>query len=348
MLAACGHKAAPPAFPPPEVSVLEVRPGTIPQTFEFSGQVVPFRRVEVRARVEGVIEARAFSEGTVVKPGELLFRLDKIRYEAAYQGALARHANAKSTFERLEPLLAQHAVSQLDVDNARSALAAADAALAQAKKDLDDTDVRAEIEGRIGRALLDVGARVTGPADLLTTIDRLDPVYVTFRPSTEVLLAWHENPRAEALVRQGSPLVVEALLPDGSLVPRTGRLDFVAPSLDAATGTQEFRAVFANGDRLLMPGQFVRVRLRGFAQDSALGVPLRAVLSGLGGQFVYVVTAGDTATIRDVHTGPWSDKLWIIEKGLNAGDRVVVDGTQKVIPGRPVHPVPLADSSVSR
>ena len=138
---------------------MEVRPGTVSQSYEFTGQVVSYRRVEVRARVEGVIEERAFLEGTVVKPGELLFRLDKVRYEAAYQGALARHANAKSTFERLEPLLAQHAVAQQDVDNARSALAAADAALAQAKKDLDDTDVRAEMNGRVGRTLLDVGAR---------------------------------------------------------------------------------------------------------------------------------------------------------------------------------------------
>jgi membrane fusion protein (multidrug efflux system) len=348
VIAACGRKKAAFAPPPPEVSVLEVRPGTVAQTFEFAAQVVPFRRVEVRARVEGVIEERAFSEGAVVKPGELLFRLDKVRYDAAYHGALARRENAKSTFDRLAPLVAQHAVSQLDVDNARSELAAAEAALAQAKKDLDDTDVRAEIEGRVGRALLDVGGRVTGPTDLLTTIDRLDPVYVSFRPSSDELLAWHQNPRAEALARAGSPLVVEALLPDGSLVPRTGRLDFVAPSLDAATGTEEFRAVFANGDRLLMPGQFVHVRLVGFAKDSALAVPLRAVLSGLGGQFVYVVAAGDTAVIREVHPGPWSGKLWIIDKGLTPGDRVVVDGTQKVIPGRPVHPVPLADSSAAR
>jgi membrane fusion protein (multidrug efflux system) len=348
MVVACGKKKASFSPPPPEVSVLEVRPGTVAQTFEFAAQVVPYRRIEVRARVEGVIEERAFSEGAVVKPGDLLFRLDKVRYEAAYRGALARHENAKSTFDRLEPLVAEHAVSQLDVDNARSALAAADAALTQAKKDLDDTEVRAEIEGRVGRALLEVGARVTGPADLLTTIDKLDPVYVSFRPSSDELLDWHGNARAQALVRPGSPLVVEALLPDGSLVPRTGRLEFVAPSLDAATGTEEFRAVFANGDRLLMPGQFVHVRLVGFAQDSALAVPLRAVLSGLGGQFVYVVGAGDTAVSRDVHPGPWSGKLWIIDKGLNAGDRVVVDGVQKVIPGHPVHPVPFADTSAAR
>jgi membrane fusion protein, multidrug efflux system len=347
-VAACGHKAAPPAFPPPEVTVVEMRPGPVAQSYEFTGEVVPYRRVEIRARVEGVIQERPFTEGTVVQTGQLLYRLDKVRYDAAYRSALARYDNAKRTVDRIEPLLEQHAVAQQEVDDARSAYEVSQAALQQAKKDLDDTEVRAEIDGRVGRTLLDVGARVTGPADLLTTIDRLDPVYVTFRPSSEQLTAWHQDPRARTLIRQGSALAVQVALPDGSVLPRVGRLDFVAPALDAATGTEEFRAVFANGDRLLMPGQFVHVRLVGFAQDSALAVPLRAVLSGLGGQFVYVVAAGDTAVIRDVHPGPWSGKLWIIDKGLNAGDRVVVDGTQKVIPGHPVRPVPFADSSASR
>lgn len=333
--------------PPPEVAVVEVRPGTVAQSYEFTGQVVSYRRVEVRSRVDGIVLERAFSEGTVVKPGDLLFRLDKVRYEAAYRAALARSDNAKRTLDRLEPLVSQHAVAQQDVDNARSESDAAQAALAQAKKDLDDTAVRAEIEGRVGRALLDVGARVTGPADLLTTIDRLDPVYVSFRPSSDQLIAWHESPRARELIRPGGGLSVQILLPDGSVLPRGGRLDYVAPALDPQTGTEEFRAVFQNGDRLLMPGQFVRVRLAGFAQDSALAVPLRAVLSGLGRQYVYVVGAGDTAVTRDVQPGSWSGNLWIIDQGLKAGDRVVVDGTQKVIPGHRVRPVPLSDSSAA-
>ena len=347
MVAACGRKAGPPAFPPPEVAVVEVRPGTVSQTYEFTGEVVSYRRVEVRARVDGVIQERPFTEGAVVQSGQLLYRLDRVRYDAAYRSALARFENAKRTLDRLEPLLAQHAVAQQEVDNARSAYESAQAALQQAKKDLDDTDVRAEMNGRVGRTLLDVGARVTGPADLLTTIDRLDPVYVTFRPSSEQLIAWHQNPRASALIKQGSPLTVQVALPDGTVLPRTGRLDFVAPALDAATGTQEFRAVFDNADRTFMPGQFVRVRLSGFARDSALAVPLRAVQSGLGRQFVYVVGPGDTAVARDVHPGPWSAGLWIIDQGLKPGDRVIVDGAQKVAPGRPVRPVPLADSSVS-
>ena len=347
VVAACGRGGGPPAFPPPEVAVVVVQPGRVPQPYEFSGEVVSYRRIEVRARVDGVIQERAFTEGALVQPGQVLYRLDRIRYDAAYRSALARFANAKRTLERLEPLVAQHAVAQQDVDNARSESEAAQAALEQAKKDLDDTDVKAEIEGRVGRALLEVGARVTGPADLLTTIDRLDPVYVTFRPASDQLLKWQQDSRARELIHPGSRLVVQVVLPDGSALPRTGRLDFVAPALDASTGTQEFRALFQNGDRLLMPGQFVRVELVGFARDSALAVPLRAVQSGLGRQYVYVVSTGDTATIRDVHPGSWSGNLWIIEQGLHAGDRVIVDGVQKVVPGRPVRPVLLADSAAA-
>ncbi len=343
-----GAKAGFGGFPPAEVSVVTVRPRPVPETFEFPGEVLPYRRVEVRSRVEGIIEERPFTEGAIVQPGELLYRLDKVRYQAAFQSAQARLQNARQTFERVEPLLAQHAVAQQDVDNARAELAAAQGAFDQAKKDLDDTDVRAEIAGRVGRTLMEVGARVTGPADLLTTIDRLDPVYVTFQPSSQQLLEWRENPRWRSLVEAGSRLVVQVVLPDGTVLPRTGRLDFVAPSLDAATGTEEFRATFQNPDRLLMPGQFVRVRLVGFVRDSALAVPERAVQTGLGRQFVYVAGKGDTVQTRDVQTGPWAGDRWIIDRGLVPGDRVIVDGIQKVAPGRPVKPVELGDSTAAR
>ena len=258
---------------------------------------------------------------------------------------LARYENAKLTFDRLEPLLAQHAVAQQDVDDSRSSLQAAQAALDEAKKDLDDTMIRAEIAGRVGRTEMEIGARVTGSDDLLTTIDQLDRVYVRFSPSTQQLLAWRENPRTRALIQPGGKLMVQVSLPDGSVLPVTGRLNFVAPSLDPATGTQEFRADFNNAERLLLPGQFVRVRLAGFTRDSAIAIPQRAVLQALGRQFVYVVGAGDTVAAREVSPGPWSGARWIIDKGLAAGDRVIVDGGQKVAPGRVVKPVPVADST---
>ena len=344
---ACKKDTPPPAPPPPEVAVVKVEPRRVPTTYDFTGEVYPYRRVEVRARIDGVIESRPFTEGATVKPGQVLYRIDPVRPEAAYRSASARYQNAKRTLARLEPLLAQNAVAQQDVDNARAQMEQAEGDLAEARKNLDDAVVRAEIGGRVGRTNFEVGGRVTGPSDLLTTIDVLDPIYVTFRPSAQQLLEWHQDPDSRKLIQPGSPLSVEVTLPDGTKLPRTGRLDFVAPSLDAVTGTQEFRAVFQNPDRLLVPGQFVQVRLTGFTRDSALAVPQRAVQQALGRQFVYVVGKGDTVAARDIEPGPWSGSLWIIDKGLAPGERVIVDGTQKAAPGHPVRAVALADSATA-
>jgi membrane fusion protein (multidrug efflux system) len=345
--AACGRRGGFPTFPPPDVSIVTVAPEVVPLTYEFSGQVVAFRRVEVRARVDGIILERPFAEGALVKQGQVLYRLDRIRPEAAYQSASARLVTAKRALDRLEPLLQQHAVAQQDVDNARAAQAAAQAAMDQARKDMDDTQVKAEMEGRVGRTRLEVGARVTGPGDLLTTIDRLDPVYVSFRPASDQVEAWESDSSSRTLIQPGSALAVRVMESDNTLLPVIGRLDFVAPSQDAATGTQEMRATVANANHALVPGQFVRVRLEGFARSAALAVPLRAVQSALGRQFVYIVGPGDTAQARDIKPGPWSGNRWIIDSGLKPGDRVIVDGVQKVGPGRPVHPVALGDSTVA-
>jgi membrane fusion protein (multidrug efflux system) len=349
--AGCERSAAakaPFAPPPAQVGVVTVAPMKIPEQFEFTGQVEPYRRVEVRSRVEGIIVDRPFTEGSLVKKGQVLYKLDQVKYDAAYRSALARLDNAKRTLARLEPLLPKHAVAQQDVDNARSEVELAQAALDAAKKDLDDTVIRAEIDGQVGRARLELGARVTGSADLLTTIDELDPVYVTFHPSSQQLLAWQQDPQARSLLQPGvSALAVRVALPNGATLPRVGHINFMAPTLDSASGTQEFRAEFGNGDRRLLPGQFVQVRLDGFARTNALAVPQRAVQQGLGRQFVYVVGPGDTVAARDVRPGPWSGELWIIDSGLTAGDRVVVDGIQKVAAGRVVKPVPAVDSSAA-
>jgi len=356
---ACNKAPAKAFVPPPaQVGIVTVAPATIREAYEFVGQLSPYRRVEVRSRVEGIITERPFTEGAFVTKGQVLYRLDVVRYEAAYRSAVARLENAKRTVARLEPLIPRRAVAQQDVDNARSELETAQAATDAAKKDLDDTVIRAEIAGQVGRARLELGARVTGPSDLLTTIDELNPVYVTFHPSSQQLLAWQQDPRSRALLASGarsvsngdggtSGIAVRLVLPDGSELPRVGRINFMAPSLDSASGTQEFRALFTNSDRRLLPGQFVRVRLEGFERANALAVPQRAVQQGLGRQFVYIVGVGDTVTARDVNPGQWSGNLWIIESGLTAGDRVVVDGIQKVAPGRVVKPVPAVDSSVA-
>lgn len=341
-------KEAPRSAPPPaEVGIVTVAPAALPISYEFSAEVQPYRRVNVRARVDGVIMTRGFTEGQVVKAGQLLYRIDPVRTNAAYQSAKARSDNARRTLQRLEPLLAQNAVAQQDVDNARAELEGAQAALADARKGVEDANVRAEISGRVGRALFQVGDRVTGSDDLLTTIDVVDPVYVVFRPSTQQVLGWRQDPAANALIRPGSALRVQVTLPDSTVLPETSPLDFVAPSLDPGTGTQEFRARFANGKQLLTPGQFVRARLIGFNRPNAIAVPQRAVLQSLGRQYVYVVGKGDSVATRDVEPGPWSGKLWIIEKGLEPGDRVIVDGAQKVGPGSVVRPTPAVDTTTT-
>jgi membrane fusion protein, multidrug efflux system len=348
VIAACGtSQATPPKPPPAEASVVTLAPETLPLSYQFVGEVQPVRRVEVRSRIDGVIEARPFTEGAFVKAGDVLYRLERVRYDAAYRSAVAQAENARRTLERLEPLAARQAVAQQEVDDARAALEAAEADLDEARKNRADAVVRAEISGRVGRTALEVGARVTGPAELLTTVEQLDPVYVSFRPSSQDLLRWRQDPRSRELIRPGSAMEVHVVLPDGTELPRTGKLDYVSASLDPTTGTQEFRASFANKDLVLVPGQFVRVRLEGFRRDSSVAVPRRAVQQSLGRQFVLVVGRGDTVAARDVKPGAWSGDQWIIDSGLVVGDRVIVDGVQKARPGTPVRPVPLADSAAA-
>jgi membrane fusion protein (multidrug efflux system) len=247
-------------------------------------------------------------------------------------------------------LLADSAVARRDVDDAQAELERARAAVDdargnvdRAKKDLDDTQVRANLDGRVGRANLQIGSRVTGSSDVLTTIDVLEPVYVSFRPTAQQLLVWRRDSAARVALAPGGSVQVQLILPDGRELPRTGRIDFVDPVVDPNTGTQQYRATFTNPDRLLVPGQFVRVRLQGLTRPNAITIPQRAVMQTLGKQFVYVVSRGDSIAARDVETGPYTEGTSVVEKGLRPGERVVVDGIQKVRPGQVVKPVPLPE-----
>ena len=343
--------APPPPPPPPEVSVVTVAPETVAARYEYVGQAEASRSVEVRSQVTGVIVARPYAEGTDVAKGALLFRIDPTTYEAAYRSAQARLANADRTLARLKPLLAARAVAQKDVDDAQQAFDQAQAAADQAKKDYDDTFVRAEIAGRAGRALLELGARVTGPGDLLTTVERVDPIYVNFSPSDQDVLRWRRDVKDGRLVMPKGPLAVQVTLADGTVYPRTGTLNFTDLALQPATGTQELRAELENPQHLLLPGQFVRVRLLGLKHPGAILVPQRAVQQGLGGAFVYLLDAGDKVATRSVIATAWDGGSWLIAQGLAAGDRIVVDGLQQVAPGSPVRAVayqPKADSGAAR
>ncbi len=338
----------------PTVSIVTVQSERVAETEEFAGEIEPVRRVEVRSPVAGVIVGEPIDEGAQVTPGQVLFKIDRTIYDAAWRGAQGRLVQAQSrldnanrTLARLKPLLTEHAVAQRDVDDAEAAAAQAHGAVDDAKsavdraaKDLTDTDVKAEIAGRVAKANLMLGARVTGPADLLTTIDVVDPVRVTFRPSTQQVLAWRRDARASKALQVGGTARVRVVLPDGVEYPEPGTIDYVSPVLDSATGTQEFRAEVANKRRLLVPGQFVRVRVDGLVRDSAILVPQRAIVQSLGRQSVYVVSAGDTVRSHDVKATAWVGQRWLVDSGLAVGDRVIVDGVQKVRPGAVAAPVP--------
>jgi membrane fusion protein (multidrug efflux system) len=287
--AACSKPAEQQAPPPQQVSFEVVSATTVGEAYEFVGTVQPFRRVEVRSSASGIITARPFTEGAEVRAGQVLYEIDRTVYLAAERGADARLKNAERQVARLKPLVAERAVARRDLDDAETELLQAKAEYDRARKSLDDATVRAEIGGRVGRALIELGGRVSGSADLLTTIDQVEPIYVSFRPSSQQLLAWRRSEQASKLLKPGSSLKISVTLPDGTPLERTGQLDYIDPVLEAGSGTQEFRAKFTNTDRVLVPGQFVRVKLEGFLLDSALTVPQRAVQQQMGRRVVYIV-----------------------------------------------------------
>jgi membrane fusion protein (multidrug efflux system) len=344
--------------------VLTVQRQTIPGQFEWVAEAAASKSVQVRSQVSGVIVERPYVEGTDVPKGKILFRIDPRTYQANYESAKARlaeseatFANADRTLNRLKPLLEERAVAQQDVDNAqatydqsRAAVLDARAAMDAAKKDYDDSFVRAEIRGRAGRALVEVGAVTSGPADQLTTVDQVDPVYVYFSPSDQEVLQWRRDIAAKRLVLPKGSLDVQATLADGSVFKHTGKLDFVALALEPSTGALQLRAEFPNPEHTLLPGQFVRVRFLGLTRNDAILVPQRAVLQGLNGPFVYVLTDSNTVSARPVTATSWQGTQWIIDNGLQPGDKVIVDGIQKIQPEGAVRPVaydPKSDSTLA-
>jgi membrane fusion protein (multidrug efflux system) len=361
-LDACRGAAKPPPKPPPTaVTVVTVTPTAVDEAPEFVGQVQPFRTVQVRAQVAGVIIRRSFREGAEVHARDELYRIDPTSAEANYRSAVGRVAAAQAQLQyaeinagRLRPLLAIHAVAQADVDNAENILRQARATLESARADaegfrktLSETVVRAEASGRVGRAALDVGARVAALGDVLTTIDVVDPVYVSFRPSAAQLLDWKRDPSLVRATRAGGTARVQVLLQDGTPLSTTSAVEFVDPVVDSLTGTQEFRATFHTPNHLLAPGQFARVRLLGIVRPNAILIPQRAVVQQMGRQSVFVVDGSNKVASRDVKATAWAGSNWLIEQGLTAGERVVVDGVQKIGPGSVVTPTPLAAAAAS-
>lgn len=361
-LSACGEQSDAArdggAPPPPEVTVALAEKGEAPVTYEANGHVVAYRTAEVRARVEGILERRLYEEGGEVEKGDLLFRIDRRTLEAEVAAARAALAKARAnagiaaqTVERYRQLIADQAVSKQELDQAEANLkqAEAEVLLAQAELrraeiDLSHASVSAPIAGRITRAFVTEGALVgRGDATHLATIEQLDPIYVDFNQAGSELLRLRKAMMSGRMKRAERP--VELVLEDGSRYEHPGRLLFSEQTVDRATGTVTLRAEFPNPDRLLLPGMFATVRFS-LATLDAVKVPQRAVQATPQGQFVYVVDPDDKVIQQPVKTGGFSGRDWIVTEGLEGGERVVVEGLQKIRPGAAVKPV-RADAPAS-
>lgn len=359
-LAACGDKsepakAAPPA--PPKVEVVTLTAQTVPVIREYVGAVTAYRSVEVRARVAGILEKRYFTEGKPVKKGDRLYRIDQAPYEATLRDAqaeLARAeanvANAQAKEQRLAPLVAEDAISRQDYDDAVSTLKQGQAAVLSARAQLDRaklnlgyTDVIATESGVIGMTQVPEGRLVgQGEPTLLATIERLQPIYVTFTLADRDALQLRRAFASGQLKEEASEQA-RFILPDGTEYSQAGSIDFTDPQVNRETGTVTLRAVLPNTSQpTLLPGMYVKVHLTAGQRPDAVLLPQRAVVKMPNGQIAWVVGADNKVERRDLVLGDWYRDQWIVEKGLSAGERVIVEGQQRVQAGMVVQPVPYA------
>jgi len=321
------------AMPPTEVDVVTIAPAKATLTQDLPGRLQAIRSAQVRARVEGVVEKRLFTEGSDVKAGTVLFHIDPRTYKAAVESARADVSVAKLTVDRYKPLLEMKAVSQQEFDQADAKLKQAESALAKAALDYENASVPAPISGRIGRALVTEGALVgKSDATQLALIEQLDPIYANFTQSaTEVLRL--KRAFQSGKLQQNKEAKVELVLEDGSAYPLSGKLLFTDLAVDPNTGAITLRAEFPNPKRELLPGMFVRIRFPQANMDNAIVVPQRAVQSGPQGQSVMVVDAENKVAPRPIKVGGMSGGDWIVNEGLKEGDKVIVNGLQKIKPG---------------
>lgn len=361
IFAGCGEKpqagaASGSGMPAPEVAVVTVVPQRLTISNELPGRLEATRVAQVRARATGIVVQRAFREGSEVKAGELLFSIDPATYQAAYESAQAvlvkaevNLAQASLKLQRYQPLVEINAVSKQEYDDTSAAQkqAAADVASAKAARttaslNLGYTRVTAPISGRIGRALVTEGALVgQGEPTQLATIQQLDPIYVNLTQSSTDLLQLQRALASGQLqgVGQGKA-VVTLVLEDGTPYPLPGTLLFSDLAVDESTGAVSLRAEFPNPQRSLLPGMYVRARLEQAVKEQAISVPQQAVARGADGASVMVVGADGKVAVRAVKTGGAQGNAWLVNEGLQAGDRVIVEGLQKIKPGAVVKAVP--------
>jgi membrane fusion protein (multidrug efflux system) len=356
-LAGCGRDQPAPAATPQAVPavVITVEASDVPNVAEFVGETESSQEVEIRARVEGFLETIAYREGALVKKGDVLFQMDRKPFEASLaaaraelQAQQARLSTAEANLKRVGPLAAEDALSQKDLDDAQGSRDAAVAAVEgarsrvqQAEINLGYTTILSPVTGVTSFARRQPGSFIAPGADsLLTYVAALDPMRVNFSISE------NEQLRYTRLVTEGRlkppperKYAVKVVLADGTVVPAPGEVTFGDASFSKETGTFLVRAELPNKDGTLRPGQFVRVRLTGASWANAIQLPQRAVMQGPQGNFVWVVDDESKAQFRPVTVGPLNDDQWLIAEGLQAGDRVVVDGGLKLAPGVPVRPV---------
>lgn len=357
LLAACNRATSqqPGTPPPPEVAVITLQPGAVPLTRELVGRLAATRVAEVRARVPGIILERVYREGTDVARDEVLYRIDPAPLEAALhaqEAALARAqadaANAAATAKRYRELVEKQLISTQDLDNALASERSTAAAVKQARADVESArldlgyaTVTAPIAGRAGRSLVTEGALVgQGEATRLTTIEQIDPVYVNFSLSVAELRELRSTANAQQPVR------VDVQLPDGTPYPQAGTLDFSDLAVDPGTGAVSLRAVLPNPDRLLLPGMFVNLQLTAAVIDNAAVLPQAAVARDAGGAYALAVDPDGKVVQRRLQTHGMTDTGWIVTGDLETGDRVIVEGLQKVQPGAAATAVP-ADTAAA-
>lgn len=346
-----GEKEAPPAMP---VTVAEVKSETIPIYLEYVGTTQSVQTVDINARVEGFLVKRAFKDGADLLEGDLLFVIDTRPFEADLQAAQAQLAEdraslayAEEQVRRYKPIVEKEYITQDTYDGyvtkaaeARAAVEADLANVAQAKLNLSYCTMYAPFDGRIGRRYVDVGNLVgaAGAPTKLATMVQLDPMYVYFSVAErDIPQIFQEHSKSD--------LTVSIILPDETKHPEDGKVDFLNNEVDVNTGTMDMRAVVPNGSKTMLPGQFVKVQLLLKEQPGALLVPQQAVSEFQGQQFVYVVGADNKVGYRNVTTGPDYKELVVIENGVKAGEKVITGGLQKVKPGMTVAPETSSEES---
>ena len=365
LLAACGPKAEAPkgggggGMPPATVGVVTVQPQAVPLVTELPGRLEAWRTAQVRARVPGIVAKRLFTEGSEVKAGQPLYQLDDAAYRASLASAdasVARAdaavAQAQAQLQRNQPLAEAKAISaqeflqtQTTLKLAQAEAATARAALQAARINLDYAAIKAPISGRIGRALVTEGALVgQGDATQLALIQQTNMLYINFsQPAAEVLRQRKAFEAGQLKRAAGSAAAeVRVVLEDGSAYPLPGKLLFADGTVDPATGQVVLRAELPNPQGLLLPGLFVKVRLVQATSEQAIKLPQQAVTRGPGGDTVLVVGAGNLPVQRAITVAASQGADWVVSSGLAAGERVIVDGVQKMMPGAPVNPVPWA------